>query len=487
MITDLEYTKWLSDSSAVRCILVEVGVNVSDVETTRYLSNRGYVTSPTDTPSNTVYLARLKGAVKLTESLSMTSTPALSYGDIEIDNTDGGVDSWLNDVWDNRDIKVFYGDIRWERADFRLVFSGVVDTMASQGRGSLNLNIRDGIQRLNTPLSDVKLSGGTVNEDKLIPLTFGECHNVSPLLSDATIHEYQVHNGKIEDIIEVRDNGAPVSVTKDLTNGKFLLLGSPAGTITASVQGRKGISYENNIPAIIKDLVKNYGNVANSLVDSDIDSVNFAEFTNTSGVGFYAPDRVNLLEVCQQLAGSVGYQVVMSRVGKLQMHRIEFPPVKTPRVITDTDIVEHSFEVDSRLDVISSVKLGYCKNFTVQGNLQTVLPEEHVALFAEEWLTKTVTDSAVTTKYKLQEEPTQVDTLLLEDVSALAEANRRLGNLKVQRTVYKFESFSWLLDLQLGDAVSVTTNRYGLNSAIGTVVGLEPDWTRGRISVKVII
>jgi len=184
-ISDAEYNSWLSSPSAFRCILVEANVNVSGSETTRYLSNRGYVTEASESPANTAYRALIIGGVKLSETLSLETNGTLSYGEIELDNTDATLDSWLEDVWENRGVSVFFGDSRWARSDFRLVFKGMLGGISSQRRERLNLFLRDSLQRLNTPITDSKLGGTTPNKDKLIPLTFGECHKVSPQLTDA--------------------------------------------------------------------------------------------------------------------------------------------------------------------------------------------------------------------------------------------------------------------------------------------------------------
>jgi hypothetical protein len=236
-MTDAQFIAWLKDSAAIRCVLVEVNVKSGGVETTRFLSNKGYVTSPTDTPANTRYSPFIAGGVKFTETLSLDGAANLSFGDIEIDNLSGDRDSWLDDVWTNRAIKVFIGDVRWNRTQFRQIFDGIVAGMDTKNRGRINLKISDKLQRLNGPITETKLGGTTANADRLLPLCFGECHNVEPLLINPSVNEYQVHDGAIEQIIEVRDNGVPVAFTPFLSTGKFRLAKQPSGQITASVQG----------------------------------------------------------------------------------------------------------------------------------------------------------------------------------------------------------------------------------------------------------
>jgi len=236
-MTDEEFAEWLKDQTAIRCILVEVNVKTGGSETTRYLSTRGYVTKSTETPASTIYSPVIAGGVKFSQSMSLDGSVTISFGDIELNNTDGSLDSWLEDYWNIRSIRVFIGDVTWVRSDFRQIFNGVVVGIDTRKRDRINIKLSDKLQRLNNPATETKLGGTTTNSDRLLPLCFGECHNVEPLLVDPTTHEYQVHQGLIEGIIEVRDNGVPVSFTPYLSTGKFRLTNNPVGQITASVQG----------------------------------------------------------------------------------------------------------------------------------------------------------------------------------------------------------------------------------------------------------
>lgn len=489
-MTDADFQTWLKSSSAVRCVLIEVGVLSGGVETARYLSNKGYVTGAADTPANTGYQPIAEGGIKVSERISLDGAASLTYGDIELDNTDGVRDSWLNDVWANRSIKVYLGDMRWPRADFQQIFNGVVSDIDSRTRNRLNLKLRDKLQRLNTPVSETKLGGATENADRLIPLTLGECHNVEPLLADPATELYQVHGGAIEDIIEVRDEGVPVSVTKQVASGTFTLDQSAEGLITASVQGDKPTAYSNTVADLVQRLATGYGHATERFTNDDIDAANFSAFAtaNPQPVGLYVGDRANVLECCTRLAGSVGAQPVMSRAGLLRLLKIELPPSGTPTVITAADMVERSLQISERLEVIAAVKLGYARNWTVQQNLQTGIPASHKDLYAQEWLTVTKSDSAVATTYKLHSEPEMQETCLLVAADADTEAQRRLDLRKVPRTIYRFEGFSQMLTLELGQAVTLTHERFGLAAGVdGMVVGLSPDWMAGRCTVEVLV
>lgn len=491
MITDAQYAAWLVDPTAIRTTLFEANVNSSGSEMTRFFATDGYVSGASDAPANQSYSPIAIGGVKITENIPIAGGARLSVGDIEIANLAGERDSWLNDIWSSRSIKAYIGDIRWARSDFRMIFNGIISDINSRSRDRLNLVVRDKMQRLNTPVTEAKLGGSTPNKDQLIPLCFGECHNVTPLLTNPATLEYQVHNGPVENIFEVRDNGQPVNCTVYNATGKFNLLAAPAGQITASVQGYKpATTYYNTISQLVQQIATNYGKASDRFSAGDLDSTNLAAFdtAHPQPVGLYLNQRMNVLQALQALADSVGAQVVMSRTGLLQLVQIALPAVGTPTSIKSSQQVDRTISVVNRTEVVAAVKLGYCKNNTVQLSLLTAIPAQHKDLFAQEYLTVTQTDTTVQSTYNLNVEPIQINTLLMVGSDAQTEATRRLNLYKVPRTTYRLEATAGALLLTLGQAVTLYSNRFGLSAGVlGMVTALTPNWQNGHVTVEVMI
>ena len=285
-LSDAQFTAWLASASSIRTVLVEVVARIVSTETTLYLSNRNYITGSADTPASTAYQACIAGGVSTSEALNLDGSPSMSWGDIEIANADGSRDGWLDYVWANRAVNVYVGDPTWPRADFRLVFSGVVDDIASRARDVLNLRLRDKLERLNAPVSEATLGGSTDNKDRLTPLVFGEVHNVEPLLATPATLIYQYHTGAAERLIEVRDNGAPITTyTSDLSNGKFTLTAAPVGQITCDVQGAKPSgTYRNDVGRLVQYIAQNYGPSTTRFSSGDLDATQLAAFVTASCV-----------------------------------------------------------------------------------------------------------------------------------------------------------------------------------------------------------
>lgn len=482
----VNFTAWLSDPAAIRCVLVEAISSIAGVNTTHYLSSKNYIDETVGRIYNPIIAAN---SVQLIERMSIDGSPSMSFGDVEIYNLDGELDSWLNDIWVNKSIVILIGDIRWLRTDFVTIFNGTVDDIDSRSASTLNIKVRDKLQRLNTPLTETKLGGTTINKNELLPLCFGECFNVSPLLSNPATLEYKVHASAIEDIIEVRDNGVPVAATKTIAQGKFTLSAQPFGSVTVSVQGDKPSLWNTTVASVIQRIVKDFGG-ANKFVAGDIDAAQIAAFdvANPQPIGMYITDRGNTLAVCNEIASSVGAQLVMSRLGKLQLLKIELPAPGTPFEIGPDDIIQNTLSISSKLPVRAAYKINFNRTWTVQQGLQTGIPEAHKKMYSLEYMSVTAEDAAVKSAYGLDAEPVAVNTLLLTEADATAEANRLLNLYKTPKFVIGFTGTARLAELTLGQPVTLTYPRFGLDAGQpGQVIGLSIDWSNLTVSVEVLV
>jgi len=253
------YTQaWLEDPTSIRGILVEVTVKDIDgvygtagSENVIYLSNIGYMTGD----SQTSYLPYLTGTLQTTESMSLDGSLTMSFGDIQIANTNGERDTWLDNtkfIWANRPIQVYVGDPRWQLATiadvrntstggFQKIFDGIISDIDSSSRDVLNIKVRDKLQRLNEPLTDNKLGTngtwgqGQSNQDSIRPLVFGEVFNISPILVDPSQLEYMFHDVNVGTNIKATTAGTNL-ITCTSTKG-FVLNATVVFTATVVVSG----------------------------------------------------------------------------------------------------------------------------------------------------------------------------------------------------------------------------------------------------------
>jgi hypothetical protein len=441
-------------------------------------------------PENQMYTAGIAGGVTFSESLDFSGQPNIGYGDIELDNTNGVRDTWLTYIWVNKPIVVWIGDPGWARSDFYPIFRGMVRDIDSKSRNSLNLILVNELQVINEAISTATMTGSGTSADKLVPLCFGECFNITPAVKNSATLQYQVHNGPIETVLEVRDNGAPVPFTQTVADGTFQLQYSPFGTITATVQGAKpNATYVNKIGSVIKTVLRNYGK---QLLTSDVDEAGMDAVDTATNyeVGVYLDARENVLDLCQRIAISGGYYLVPDITGKLKLVRMIADIVSAATyTVKPSDMEFQSLSISQKLDVLGTVKLGYSKNWTPQtSGLASVLKPEALAVLEKPYYYEIATDATVVSRYQQVAEPVAQETLLISQADATTEATRLLTIKKQPRFVYTATYYAKMLFCELGDTVQITHPRFGLSAGkTGMAVSVNRDWLNGKVSIGVFI
>ena len=493
-------------------IIVQLGVFDGTAEQILYISNF----------ANTLgYSPIISNDIVITESFE-----SMNISDIEVHNANGEYDIWLNPayVFTNRSIKIYVGDRNSGILPSELIFDGLIADIDSRSRTTINFKIRDKMERLNSAISETTLGvygtwpANNSNKDKeLTPLVFGEVCNISPVLIDPAQLEYLVSIGPISGIIEFRDNGFPIYSHPDVypaqttarpdnagvavpATGKFKLGKKLAGSLTASVQGQtQSMTYPGGVPtysstvyssglaSIIGVLATQYGKASTRLALSELNGTSLSAYTGV-WVGLYLDSRMNVIEAINMLAGSIGANVSFSRSGKLGLYRRGSGTVGTNiSTITDSDIILNSLEIINKTTAIGSHKLTYCNNYSQQTGLLTGIQDSSKDLFSKEYLEIKAANTTTINNYKLEAEPETYSTLLIDSTQAQAEADRRLALYLSPKIAYKFTGTRKMLGLELGQNVSITHNRFGLNNTTVQVISLTNNWTRLSTEVEVSI
>lgn len=530
---------WLEDPSAIRIVLIIATAYsvVSATEVPFYFSTTGYVTT-----DGTHFNPIIASTVGFQESISEEGSTSMSFGDIELHNLNGELDELLDStkyIWSNRPIKIYWGDPGWKYSlasinpsNYLTIFDGVIDDIDTRSNRTVNFRVRDKMERLNGPLSENKIgtygvwAGGQQNKDDPRPFVFGEVFNISPVLINPAALEYTFNsdnpeqvpdssqtsifaaNGASEELLEIRDNGVPIyrpnsvdlnGATVDLATSTFKLKKTPAGTITCSVQGMKKTvnlvtgtvtnTYTNSIPNTIAAIVTQLGKDSTRFLPSDLDLPTFNAFNQTAEIGLSTDSSQNLLTTCEEIASSLGAQLIVGRTGLLRLIQFGVPLTSVSSVdITPNDILYDSLNVSRRLDIKAATRLAYAKNYTIQERLLSAIPDQHKKSFETEWLTTTVSNSSVKILHKLDVLPPEKETSLISTADANAEAARLNNYFDEQRVVYSFTGRAKLLNLVLGQGVVLYHYRFGLTSGkSGQVISLSPNWNSQEIEVEVIV
>ncbi len=485
-ITDAEYSAWLGKDGA-RLLLADLVAYSGGATEARYLSNQPYVTRPIDTPANTTYTDTILEVpafeAQLSELWMGRSLP--SWGDLVVSNPNGMYDGWLDDGWDGRAVTLRHGSPAWNLADMRPVLTGVVADIDAPARDTIALRLRDKTHLFNKPVQTSLIGGSTANKDQPVPLCFGQCFNVEPVLTVAASHTYQVHDGAIEAITAVRDNGVAVAYSADLASGTFTLSTSPAGRITADLKGAKPAgAYLVTCADIVQHLAINRG----GLTAADLDTASFSALNASAGqtLGLYIRDRRNLIDVVDDLVTAVGAFWTFTRAGLLRLGRLEAPSGTPALTLIADDIEAGSIALAHRDLPLESVRLGYARNWAPQdpGALAGAVTEANRALYAAPTSVAKATNS-VAAKHLLAPNPDVVDTLLVSSSDALAEATRRAALRNVVRSRVRLTTFDQALALNLGDVVELTHPRFGYGGGeLAIVTAIRDRISAGRVELE---
>lgn len=602
-----EVKAWLDNPSHLKCVLADISYWNGSEQTMR-LSTRSYYDGTNE------YIPIIIGGLSFSESLSEDLTVSISYGTIELENTGGSYDHFLDYIWKRRSIDLYLGDPSWPKSDFVLIFTGLVDTLVSGGESNLQITIVDRLEQLNETITTTVLkdlsrpySAKTTEGDKLLPVLFGEVFNLSPILVDTGVNfdsgpwtaeitniantapivvgktvtastsgagqihttpsgttaptctvkailsnntisftvpggvgagrprigvipnliidglTYSPETGKsfriqnvqgtggpvykitdgistpyIDEIIEVRDKGAPIEIlTAESGFGDFSLTGATFGTITCSA--RSFPPADCTVPKIIKYIVKNYGK--NKLTDSDIDFDNISSDRANYKVGIYITDRTNIIEVCNQLAKSINCALYYSLTtvntgtgqvssGKLKLIELKAPATGSSTALLDDSVMlEGTLQIGESFQVKPGVKLAYCKNYTQQtSDLALALNPSHGSIFKDEYWYVEKKDESTVTLYNDTGEVKEEITHLLDTLDANAEAQKRLDYWKTPRTLVTATYLPHLIFTQLGSIVTVKSTRFGLTAGkLGIVYSINRDWLTGFVEIGVLV
>lgn len=484
-ISDAQFNAWLIRSGVFRCVLVEVDAWSGGAVVTRYMSTHGFVSTPSDTPANIAYPEILQQVPIYTsvlgEILRGYSSPAA--GELVIDNSNGVRDSWLLDSWDGRPFKMYLGDPSWPKSDFRLMAAGVISDIYSPSVRSLALRIRDKQHLLNKTICTTLVGGATANKDARVPVCYGECYNVEPVLTDAATRAYAVHDGQIEAITAVYEDGASKAFTANLATGTFTLSSAAAGRITADVKGSKtsGV-YATTTADIASRVLQERG----GLTGSDIDSASITAMNTAvpGTVGIYIKDgNTTVLQALDMLVIGAGGFYSFDRQGLFYLDQFKAPSGTPVLTLIAEDLVEGGLTIVNRWLPSKTVRVGYKKQWTVQADgLAAGVADARRAELAQPYLIAKATNSIP--QHLLAEEPAVESSVFVNVSDANAEAARRAALFSSIRFLAKAVCYFGPARVKNGDVIAVNFGRFGLSGgALVRVAGVGDRLTDKQVEL----
>jgi hypothetical protein len=349
------------------------------------------------------------------------------------------------------------------------------------------------------------------NVDTPVPICIGRCFNISPVLIDSYNHVYQINEGPIQEVLEVRANGVILDgpgsekplYEVNLELGCIRLLVHQNNTqITCDVIGvnTRGTGYNSDFTLTqfstawtIEWLVLE----KSSLIGTDICSFYFPIFQNTDPIGVFINTEIDLAPLLTEIMQGAGGFIRFGKTGScpLQIIRLSDPVNETPKIYLNEDtIIEKGIQLGSTEPPKSIISLSYKRNWTVQddGTLADIITDaagdylNEYTLYTSEYSTVKAENTNITDIFPLAEVSDTLPTLFYYLDHASLEAQRRIDIRNKKRYVFKLNTTAAPFTINIGDVVNLTHRRFGFAQGRNClIVGMEEFPIRQRINLEV--
>lgn len=283
------------------------------------------------------------------------------------------------------------------------------------------------------------------------------------------------------------DAGVPVGeyVATVESSGSYFRLGqSPAGLITADVT-EGALATDRTVAQLLSRIAQHAG-----LASEDVDAADVAALDAECDyeVGVFVGDDRTALEVMDEVASSIGAYYYFDPTGVLRMGRLTDPAAETPGLtIIEPISVERVRAADAGRGVPAwKVTVRYAKNWTVQASdLAGAVTDDRRAYLAHEYREAVAEDPSIQL-WNPAAPALTLETLLLEEADAAAEAARLLALYSARRDTFRVvvKMSDDLSALALGDLVGLEYYRYGLAAGRTFVLtGIETDWQDDKMTL----
>lgn len=269
---------------------------------------------------------------------------SVTAGNIELINTDGGLNDFLNNYSiGDQIINLYLGPAHGDFREFSLIGQLNGDQFETT-YDVVRMLVKPTSSYLDTPVYYRKYDGsGGVGGDlsltgTVVPVCYGECFNITPVLIDAGHWIYQFHDSPALAVDAVKERGVPFVYDGDVADYPTLITttvdpghyvtclqlacfkagfaGSPAGPITADVRGDvDNAGYTDQTGPILLKLAQSraglgveylYANTFQQLPGGTVGYYTGTNAVNVSAIfdallsginGWYGSDRSKLLKV----------------------------------------------------------------------------------------------------------------------------------------------------------------------------------------------
>ena len=502
--------------------------------TLRYSSGAAYMTQPSETPPNTAYEARLLSAGNYERHAWQRDTTRgaaqIGYGTVEIDNSDGRLDQYRDYGFDGQSLAIRFGDSAAAYpSGFTTTFSGTVEALVFGWR-TVTALVRDMLgETFQLPIQAVTYGGsnaGAVGVDglptdlqgKYKPILLGQVLNISPPCVNTSTLIYQITDrtniaiGTVS-IAKVYDKGvaltagtvqtslallvstAPTAGTYNVYDGPegcFIRLGStPQANVT--VDASEGTTASNTVAQIVSRILTGPGgqpaaSIAGAANLDRLSSGPVGIWIDTGGAQL--GDVINQVLMCcngyliDSRAGGWALGALQAPTGTanatISAYQIKDASGNGINVITANDLGSDAPTTSSNTPAVTLPLYRVIMNYSLNNTVQTEADIAGAGLSRlgftkQQYRQVDVSNPAIKAIHALSPMVT-FTSLFLNQVDALAEANRQLAMRSIHRDVIEL-----VVDLTDGLAIDLMMNvqlvipRFDWLSKLFVVIGIVDD------------
>ncbi|MCO5078934.1 MAG: hypothetical protein M9937_25030, partial [Chelatococcus sp.] len=214
--------------------LVEIDAHNGAALLTFRFATEAYITSPSDSPANTIYEPRIVDPGSFSANLynagQTGGSASIGFGDLILANADGGLDAWFDYGFDGRRIEIKQlASVASSFSSAVTVFKGTIETIdTTDAWKTLRVRIFDNRLTLDRPLQVNRYAGTTLGagntaegtedlRDQPKPLVFGKVYGIRPYAANPFDGVFQVADNAVNDI-DVFDGGSPLTQVGNYTS-----------------------------------------------------------------------------------------------------------------------------------------------------------------------------------------------------------------------------------------------------------------------------
>ena len=484
------------------------------------LSDHFIATEPDDSlRPNLVPKARLAQRIDIDTSFSIIPNSSVAgqvlVGDVEVFNADGWVDTFLDEYnVDGQEVHIRFGPENGAYSEFRIV----EDAFGRDWQGDTNeirLTLQDLQFRLDQPYQTAAYAGTGGTEGistltgRLKPRLIGRRYNFEPILIDPANGVYQISDGPIEQVLEVRDGALPLDasgvdvstygllISEDLEEGQWataLNLGlfrvRPAGGSLASVLTVEALGDNTNEytqkagSLIIRELRNRAG-----YVDVQIDNGSFGSF-NAFDSGYWfsgANDNTTFRDVVNDLTKQTGGRITAD--SKIRGIRIVDPQEASFNFEVDENEIFELEPAGMLFNPVLRTTVRYRPNDRpISDNEIVGTLDDDKRDLQREFQEFSYQDSSVLIRSRSAQQQLIIETDLVDDGSAAALA-ASVGRLwSQQRLLFRIRLSRRALFFAVGSILKVTHSRYGFgNGKNGLIVQRLNDYNAQQAELTILV